>query len=76
MHQVEIRIKGQIDEERSDWFDGLNITPGGPGETIVNGRVIDQTALHGLLAKIRDLGLVLISIHVTDETTITPAEKA
>lgn len=75
MHQVEIRVKGQIDEERSDWFEGLSIIPDRSGGTIVSGRVVDQTAVHGLLTKIRDLGLVLVSVQVSEETTITQAKK-
>lgn len=75
MHQVEIRVKGQIDGERSDWFDGLSIIPDRSGGTIVTGRVIDQSALHGLLTKIRDLGLELVSVQVSEVTAITQAKK-
>ena len=56
-----IKIKGLLDEKWSDWFDGFTITPQ-EDETILVGSVSDQGALHGLLAKIRDLGLILISI--------------
>jgi hypothetical protein len=57
-----ITIKGHLDPEWSDWFDGLTITPVGNGETILTGPLIDQTALHGVLIKIRDLGLPLLSL--------------
>ena len=68
MQQVEIRFKGRIDEQWSDWFDGLAIIPGEPNETILTGPVVDQTALYGLLTKIRDLGLELVSVQVTENT--------
>lgn len=59
-----ITVKGNLDPKWSDWFDGFTITPdpGGSDETVLTGPVPDQTALHGLLAKIRDLGLPLLSV--------------
>ena len=62
MPQVEIRIKGQIAEHWSAWFEDLTITPSDQGETILSGDVMDQAALYGLLAKLRDLGLTLLSV--------------
>jgi hypothetical protein len=59
----EIRVRGQLDGCWSDWFDGLAITEGAHGEALLTGLVIDQAALHGLLAKIRDLGLPLVAIN-------------
>ena len=58
----QIFVKGHLDSEWSDWFDGLTITLVSSGETILSGPVIDQTALHGVLIKIRDLGLPLLSL--------------
>ena len=58
----EIRVKGILEERWSDWFDGFSIKPQAGDITYLSGKVKDQAALHGLLAKIRDLGLVLISI--------------
>lgn len=58
----EIRVKGSLGPEWAAWFDGFTITPQGGDETALVGRVADQPALHGLLAKIRDLGLTLIRI--------------
>jgi hypothetical protein len=55
-------IKGHLDSEWSEWFDGLTITRVDNGETILSGPVVDQTALHGVLIKIRDLGLPLLSL--------------
>lgn len=63
--QVEVRIKGIIAEEWSEWFEGLAITHA-DDETVLCGVVVDQAALYGLLAKLRDLGLSLVS--VTSET--------
>ena len=57
-----IRVKGGLDQKWSDWFDGLTIIPQPGGETILAGRVRDQAALHGLLNKVRDLGLPLLSV--------------
>ena len=62
-HEVyRIVIKGHLDEEWSEWFDGLTITLVGSGETILTGPIVDQTALHGVLIKIRDLGLPLLGL--------------
>jgi hypothetical protein len=58
----EIRVKGNLDLRWSDWFDGFSITPVGDDETLLIGSVADQAALHGMLHKIRDLGLTLLSV--------------
>jgi len=58
----EIRVKGNLDLRWSDWFDGFAITPVGDEETLLIGSVADQAALHGLLHKIRDLGLPLLIV--------------
>jgi hypothetical protein len=57
-----IRVKGSLDRKWSDWFDGFTITPQANDETLLTGPVADQAALHGLLGKIRDLGLPLLSV--------------
>ncbi|MEJ2211834.1 MAG: hypothetical protein P8129_22745 [Anaerolineae bacterium] len=57
-----IRVQGILDDKWSDWFDGFDIAPQAGGETLLVGPVADQAALHGLLAKIRDLGLPLLSV--------------
>src|SRR6266480_83775 len=62
----EIVVKGHLDSEWSEWFDGLTITMVDNGETILSGPVVDQTALHGVLIKIRDLGLPLLSLTRTE----------
>ncbi len=58
----QIVVKGHLDSEWSEWFDGLTITMVDNGETILSGPLADQTALHGVLIKIRDLGLPLLSL--------------
>ena len=57
-----IKVKGHLDPSWSDWLDGLAIEPQAQGETLLTGPVRDQAALHGLLNKIRDLGLLLLSV--------------
>lgn len=63
MEQVEIRVKGQISERWSEWLQGLAITHTPEGETVLSGRIADQSALYGLIARLRDLGLPLLSVN-------------
>ena len=58
----EIRIKGHLGLEWTDWFGGLSITLEDNGDTLLTGPVVDQAALHGVLRKVRDLGLPLLSV--------------
>ena len=58
----QIRVKGNLDQKWSGWFDGFTIAPQADGATLLTGPVADQAALHGLLAKIRDLGLPLLLV--------------
>ena len=62
-----IRVKGNLDPKWSDWFYGFTITQQPAGTTLLAGQVTDQAALHGLLAKIRDLGLPLLSVKRTGD---------
>lgn len=57
-----ITIQGRLDAQWSDWFDGLTITNEANGQAVLAGTIVDQAALHGLLVKIRDLGLPLIAV--------------
>jgi len=61
-----IILRGQLSDQWSDWFDGFTITLDERGQTILAGPVVDQAALHGVLKKIRDLGIVLISVNRID----------
>lgn len=59
----EIRVRGHLDQQWAAWFEGMTITLQDNGDTLLAGPVVDQAALHGLLKKVRDLGLPLISIN-------------
>jgi hypothetical protein len=59
----QIRLKGHLDSQWTDWFDGLTITLEENGDTLLTGPVVDQAALHGMLKKVRDLGMPLVSVN-------------
>ncbi|HBY45680.1 MAG TPA: hypothetical protein PLR44_14920 [Thermomicrobiales bacterium] len=61
--RYEIRVTGHLDERWADWFDGLCLVHESDGTTVICGPVADQAALHGLLRKVGDLGLPLISVN-------------
>jgi hypothetical protein len=61
----EIRLRGHLDARWAAWFDGLDLTNERDGTTVISGPVADQAALHGLLRKVRDTGLPLLSIQQT-----------
>jgi len=75
----EIRIKGHLSHQRADWFEGWTITLEDNGDTLLTGTVIDQAALHGILKKVRDLGVPLLSVNsvgpgsqdMSDNTQVT-----
>ncbi len=58
----QIRLRGHLGDEWSDWFEGMTITLEEGGDMLLTGPVIDQAALHGLLKKVRDLGMILVSV--------------
>ena len=60
--RYEIRLGGHLDARWAAWFDGLNLRRESDGTTIIHGPIADQAALHGLLAKVRDTGLPLVSL--------------
>jgi hypothetical protein len=70
MTQYEITVRGHLDGRWSEWFNGMDVQNLPEGKTVLRGPVIDQAALHGLLIKIRDLGLPLISLH-----TVQPEQE-
>jgi hypothetical protein len=76
MQHIEIRVKGRIDERWSDWFEGLTITHTDQDETILSGTIVDQAALYGLLARLRDLGLPLLLVkQVEGEKQARPSRQ-
>jgi len=58
----QIRVKGHLGSQWTDWFGGLTVTLEDNGETLLTGAVVDQAALHGLIKKVRDLGMPLVSV--------------
>ena len=62
----QIRVKSHLGSDWGDWFDGLTITPEENGDTLLTGPLVDQAALHGLLKKVRDLGMTLVSVNPVD----------
>ncbi len=62
MQEVEIRVKGQLDKDWSDWLGAMTITHAKRGETVLSGDVTDQAALYGLLLRLSNLGLQLVSL--------------
>ena len=58
----QIRVKGHLGRQWTDWFGGLTVTLEDNGETLLTGPVVDQAALHGLIKKVRDLGMPLVSV--------------
>jgi hypothetical protein len=60
--RYEIRIQGHLDNRWNGWFSGLTLTREDSGETVLTGPVVDQAALHGVLRKVRDLGMPLLSV--------------
>ena len=63
-----IRLKGHLISQWTEWFEGLTITREADGNTLLTGPVIDQAALHGLLRKVRDLGMPLLSVNSVEPT--------
>jgi hypothetical protein len=68
-----IRLKGHLGSQWTDWFEGLTITLEDNGDTLLTGAVIDQAALHGLLKRVRDLGMPLVSVN---RVTPSPADQS
>ena len=73
----EVRLQGHLDARWAAWFDGLSLTRESDGTTVIRGPIADQAALHGLLRKVSDLGLSLISvIEIQPSTPDHPAAEA
>ena len=73
--RYEIRVKGYLPPQWADWFEGLTITPEEDGNTLLTGPVADQAALHGLLKKVRDLGMPLVSVVQAQSNRSKKGEK-
>ncbi len=71
----QIRIEGHLGPQWTDWFDGLTITMEEGGDTLLTGPVVDQAALYGLLKKVRDLGMPLVSVSPVDAVPSTTRER-
>lgn len=74
----QFRIKGHLGPQWADWFEGLTISLEEDGNTILSGTVVDQSALHGILKKIRDLGMPLLSVNpaISDRATNDDTDQA
>jgi hypothetical protein len=72
----QLRVDGHLDQHWSSWFGDLSLTREDDGTTTLAGPVADQAQLHGLLTKIRDLGVTLISVEVLDVTITDPAARS
>ena len=73
----QIRVEGHLAARWSAWFDGLSLSQQGDGTTVIEGPVVDQAALHGLLQKVRNLGLPLVSvIQVGNGPSENPANES
>ena len=73
MAVYEIRVKGHLDGRWSEWFDGLTIANVENGDAVLAGEIVDQSALHGTLNKVRDLGLPLLAVTSVDLDQQEPA---
>ena len=70
--QYEIRIRGHLDDRWAGWFEGLTLTLEQNGDTLISGQVIDQAALFGLLRKVRDTGMMLVSVQRVTASRVDP----
>jgi hypothetical protein len=71
--QYEIRVQGHLDSRWAAWFEGLTLSLEENGDTLIRGKVLDQAALFGLLRKVRDAGMLLVSVH---RVTANPADSS
>lgn len=74
--RYEIRLAGHLDAHWAAWFDGLAVSRQGDGTTVISGPITDQAALHGLLQRVRDLGLPLVSVTRVDADEPDPPPTA
>jgi hypothetical protein len=74
--RYEIRLKGHLEPRWATWFDGLSLTHEGDGTTSLRGSLVDQAALHGVLQRVRDLGLPLVSVTQLSVTQVESDQPA
>lgn len=74
--RYEIRLTGHLDAHWTAWFDGLTVSHESDGTTVISGQIVDQAALHGVLQRVRDLGLPLVSVTrvVANQSKTTASE--
>lgn len=75
VHTYEIRIEGHLSSDWAAWFEGLTIRQEDSGETVLSGPLVDEAALHGVLMKIRDLGLPLVEVKRATTRATTTEKK-
>jgi hypothetical protein len=73
MSVYEIRVQGRLDQRWSTWFEGLTISYEGDDITVLRGPLVDQAALHGILIKVRDLALPLLSVNQVPTNEVDPS---
>ena len=73
--QYEFRVKGHLGSRWVAWFDGLSLTDEDDGTTVIRGPVVDQAALHGVLQKLRDVGLPLVSLTEVHDASTAPSAQ-
>jgi hypothetical protein len=71
-HQFQIRIKGHLDDHWSDWLGGLTFVRQPDGTTTLSGEIVDRAALYGVLNKLQDMGLTLISVNEVEQDSMSP----
>ena len=74
--RYEVRVKGHLAGRWAAWFDGLTLTPESDGTTLIEGPVVDQAALHGLLQKVRDTGMPLVSVEYVEHVEPAPSASS
>lgn len=73
--RYEIRLTGHLDAHWAAWFEGLTVSREANGTTVISGPIVDQSALHGLLQRVRDLGLPLVSVTRMEPDDIPPTRR-
>ena len=73
--RVEILVQGQLDNSWAEWFDGFTVEPAAGGKSVLRGVLPDQSALHGALARVRDLGLPLLGVATSPDSIVSSLKK-